>query len=165
MNVNISDIARVKGASLSIEIEEILEDFESIDRDFIFDKPVSFKGQIKNTGGILKLEGRLKAVYTAKCYRCLNEVTGQIDTEIDESFVSNQSGTKDDGVYSYEGYLLELGRVFKDNIILNVPMKQLCKEGCRGCAGSAEQTLMKRNAAQEDVPNPQMQVLENFFKD
>ena len=164
MRVNISEITKVEGASMDLEFNQVISELEGTAEGFSFSKPVCFKGQLANTGGIIKLSGHLTVEYSTGCYRCLNEVNGKVDVDIRENFV-NTSSKADDETYEYEGNYIELDGALKDNIILNLPMKQACSEECRGLCPKCGANLNEGECTcKDDYINPQMQVLENYFK-
>lgn len=165
MKVNISDIVKTDGASLDIEFKEYIPDLNSGEFDFIFENPVEFKGQLMSLGGVIKLNGCLKADYKANCYRCLQNVHKDMELTIEENFVESEKNTDND-VYTYEGNYLTLDKPLKDNILLNLPMKQICSEDCKGlCPKCGVNHNFEACDCKEDEINPGMEVLKNFFKD
>ena len=165
MRIDVSEILKLDGASLDIEYDGPVEDEEinSIADDLISFGPVSFKGKMVNVGGVLKLEGSLKADYTAVCYRCRRKTERHMKLGIKEDFI-NASENPDDEAYTYEGKYIDLSRVLKDNIILNLPMKQVCKPECKGLCPKCGTDLNEKECdCREDYINPHMEVLKNFF--
>ena len=83
--------------------------------------------------------------------------------DVKEDFISASENT-DDEAYSYEGKYIDLSRVLKDNIILGLPMKQVCKPECKGLCPKCGTDLNEKECdCKEDYINPQMEVLKNFF--
>ena len=163
MKVNISEISKINGASLNIEFNETLPDLGCVEDGYIFDKPIGFKGQIENVNGVLILDGHLKVDYIAKCYRCLRDVDRKIDIGIRDEFISSKKATDND-FYIYSGNFVELDRVLKDNIILNLPMRQVCTKECKGlCSKCGINLNEKKCDCMEDLINPQMEALKSFF--
>ncbi|MCX7923813.1 MAG: DUF177 domain-containing protein [Clostridia bacterium] len=163
MNINISDIVKVEGASLDVEFVEKLTDLDSVVGDFTFDNPVHFKGRLVNIGGVMKLDGHLKADYSSKCYRCLDDVNGEIDISIKEDFVDREKSS-DTETYTYEGNYVSLDKTLKDNIVLNLPMKQVCTDECKGfCPKCGIDMNTKSCECKEEDINPKMEILKNFF--
>jgi uncharacterized protein len=165
MRVYISDIVKINGAGLDIEFLESLEEFGSIDGEFRFEEPFSFKGTLTNVKSVLKLEGRLKINYTAKCCRCLKDINSQFDIKINEDFLNGSSEIgDDDGFYTYEGDYLEISKALRDNIILNLPMKHICHTNCKGLCSICGADLNKNKCnCEEEQLNPQMEILKNMF--
>lgn len=164
MRVNISNIAKTHGASLEIKFNEVVPGLEALDEGYIFDSPVNLEGRLANFGGMLKLKGVLNTLYTAKCFRCLKSMQCKIDVEINEDFIESEKAGVDEA-YTYEGNFLELDKAVKDNIILNLPVRQLCTEDCKGLCPQCGCDLNENKCECKDENiNPQMEVLKNFFK-
>lgn len=163
MKVNVYNILKENGGSLSLELNEKLDESDSEESGYAFKNPLAFKGKIENVNGILKLTGKLETSYTAKCYRCLKQVDCTMAINIEESFVKTDSHKGDD-FYSFKGDYVELDKPFKDNILLNLPMKLLCKEACKGiCPKCGCDMNGKQCDCGEDVIDPRMEALKSFF--
>ncbi|NLD48658.1 MAG: DUF177 domain-containing protein, partial [Clostridiaceae bacterium] len=117
MKIDVSNILKANGISLNVEFNDIVEGLDLIDDDLIFNNPVDFKGVFVNIGGIIKMEGRIKTSYLAKCSRCLADFGKEIDIDVREEFVQEEE-LKDDEVYTYQAKSIELDKVLRDNIIL-----------------------------------------------
>ncbi|MCR4435834.1 MAG: DUF177 domain-containing protein [Clostridiales bacterium] len=163
MKVNISDILKKEGASLNIEFNEKMEELNSIDPGTVFGEPVVFKGNLVNIGGVLKLRGRLYTRYTAKCYRCLKDVTCSVDVDVTEDYISAEKN-QDADAYTYEGSYIVIDKAFIDNIILNLPMKKVCSESCKGLCPMCGTDLNVSECGCKDNPmNLQMEILKNLL--
>lgn len=162
MKIDISDILKTDGASLHVEFDENFEDIRQYG-DIVLNAPVSMKATLTNSGGILKLDGRLKTHFTGKCSKCLKNVENDLDLKISETIVNGK--TSDDiEAYTYEGKLVDLDRIIKDNIILSLPMKLLCQQNCKGICPvcGCDRNVKSCDCSQEDI-NPQMEALKKFF--
>lgn len=164
MIIIVSDIIRSNGASIDVEFNEIIEGLNTYENGYEFDSPVSFKGKLTNVKGILRLSGHVDVEYGVKCYRCLKDLKHTMGFDIIENFVSVNDST-DDEFYSYEGYSVKIDKALKDNIILNLPMKQVCDAECKGLCPKCGANLNEKVCdCSEDEINPQMEKLKNFFK-
>jgi uncharacterized protein len=163
MKINISDITKINGAVLDIEFHENMENLNSITDGFIFDKAVSFHGQLVNNSGVLSLNGKLHAEYSTKCYRCLTELEGIIESSVREDFIDKGKDTEGEA-YTYEGNFIDLDKVLQDNIILNLPARQVCSNNCKGLCNQCGSNLNEKPCeCSEEVNDPRMEVLKNFF--
>jgi uncharacterized protein len=164
MKIDVSEIIKTEGASLDVKFEGPLEDLNSIGIDFKFDNSIYFNGQIENVIGILKLIGKLRVSYSTLCFRCLKEVSGCLDLAVNENFVTVDKG---EGIeaYTYEGKFIEIDKVLVDNIILNIPMKQVCIEECKGLCQRCGSNLNEKPCdCKDDDINSNMEALKNYFK-
>ena len=164
MKVDISEILKVNGASLDVEMEELLDDFDELD-EFVFDTPVKVKCRLTNIGGIVKMDGHLKVDYKVKCSRCLKDIQSSLEAELKEEF-AQEGQTEDDDIYIYTDKVIVLDKVLKDNIILNLPARQICKDDCKGlCPKCGIDLNTGRCNCSEEKIDPRMEALKNFFKD
>jgi len=166
MKLNITDIIKANGNSMDIDFNETMESLNSIGNGLKFNQPVKFSGKLVNNSGVLKLEGRMTTGYTVQCVRCLADIAGKIDIKVDEDFVNSSSAKKgEDDVYTYEGNVLEIDKALIDNIVLSTQMKMVCSENCKGlCPKCGANLNEKECGCKDDVLNPHMAVLKDYFK-
>ena len=164
MKVDVSNITKINGASLKIAFNGVVQGLDVVADEVAFTRPSAFEGVLENQGGTLKLEGMLNSVYTVKCYRCLKDLNRNMNLEIKEDFLSPKADNTDEA-YTYQNNSIDLDRVLKDNIILNLPMKVLCSEECKGFCGDcgADLNVISCNCADMQKENPNMEALKNFF--
>ena len=147
---------------MELAFEELPSERELIEGCLLEGK-LSFVGTLTNTNGILQLDGRLNAAYSSECYRCLEAVNKVLDLKIKENFI-NSADSEQAEMYSFEGKVLDIGKALNDNIILNLPMKQLCSEDCKGicrnCGGNLNEVQC---GCMEDDIDPRMEGLNKYF--
>jgi len=164
MRINISDITKVDEASLEVEFNDKLEGLEEVIDEFVFNQDVSFSGRLTNLGGILKLDGSLLIKYSTKCYRCLRDLCREINIKVRESYISIDKKENSEEAYTYEGNYIIIDKALKDNIILNLPMKQVCTERCKGLCHKCGTDLNEQTCeCKEEEINPKMEILKDFF--
>lgn len=163
MKVDISDILRIDGTSVKLEFHETPPEREPA-QGFELVGDLEFTGTLTNTDGILQLDGRLKASYNSVCYRCLSAVDKTLELEIKENFINSADVGQSD-MYPFEGKVLDISKALTDNIILNLPMKQLCSEKCRGLCSKCGANLneVQCGCGDDDV-DPRMEGLKKFFE-
>lgn len=164
MKVDISDIIRVNGASLALDLQSNPADDGRLAEGYKLTMPVSFSGNLTNRNGILELDGRLKTGYKVICYRCLKEIEKKLEIIVFESIVNDKSGNGEPDAYTYSGNFLKLDKIIEDNIILNLPMKQVCTQDCKGLCQKCGANLNEEPCSCiEEAMNPQMETLKKFF--
>ena len=163
MKVDISDILTVNGASARIDWTGEPPEREPVE-GCIIDGDISFSGTLTNNNGILHLDGWLEAAYKSACYRCLGEVRGTLRLRVKENFSSSTDAEQND-MYPSEGKKLDISRALNDNIILNLPMKHLCSEQCRGLCSKCGANLNEvQCGCSDDSIDPRMEGLSKFFE-
>ena len=86
--------------------------------------------------GIL-VTGRVWAASILECSRCLGEFGSSLELEVCELFVpAGRQLAEGEDAYPVAGLELQLEPMLRDAVVLNLPLKPVCADGCRGlCAG------------------------------
>jgi len=164
MKVDISDIVRFNGASMELSFKEEPPEKEPV-KGCVLEGDITFSGRLTNEAGILHLDGRLLVKYAGECYRCLSITGKTLELKIKEDFINSAEAEQSD-MYPYEGKILDIGKALEDNIILNLPMKHLCSEQCKGlCAKCGANLNIKQCDCAEDDIDPRMEGLSKYFKE
>jgi uncharacterized protein len=164
MKVDISNILKVNGATLEFEVEEVLEGLSGLEDGFTFDTPVKLNCRFTNKVGIVEMEGHFRVGYTTKCSRCLKDVKSLVEADLKEEF-AEEGQLKNDDCYIYANKAIVLDKVLKDNIILNLPVKQMCSEDCKGlCLECGVDLNNERCSCSKEELDPRMEALKDFFK-
>ncbi|MCI1959602.1 MAG: DUF177 domain-containing protein [Clostridia bacterium] len=162
MFVDISEIMMIKDGNVSFDFSE---NFDA--KDFMPDvnkflSPVSVEGTVTNIKGDFHLKGNGKTVVEMSCSRCLKPVNVNIEFELDEIF-SNKS--KEEEVETFTGNTIELSSVVKKCILLNLPMKVLCDEDCKGLCPVCGKDLNEGDCECDTTYiNPKFESLRSLFK-
>jgi uncharacterized protein len=95
-------------------------------------------------GATVHVRGRLDGAVEIDCGRCLERYPLTLGQELDLFYLPGAASQpeaqeedvelsdRDVVVGFYEGDRLDLGEVLREQIILGLPLKPLCREGCRG---------------------------------
>ncbi len=167
MKVDISSIVSNDGASLDIEFAKVMENLKFENSDILFDKGVNLKGRLININGVINLNGCLKVEYEVECSRCLKNLNRNLKVMLNENFVNtnNNVDIDDEDVYLYENNQIVLDEVVTDNILLNLPVKQVCSDLCKGFCSRCGTNLNKKACdCKDEEINPQMEKLRDYFK-
>ncbi len=165
MRLDITNIVKTEGAVLDVELEERLEDISKSREEVAFDQPVSFKGRLRNVKGVLKLDGRVSAGYKSRCYRCLKEITGFVEVAVQEEFIESALAGDSPESYTHDGHFIDMDQVLRDSLVLHLPMRILCKEGCKGLCPVCGADLNERVCGCEmRDPDLRMEPLLKFYE-
>jgi len=114
------------------------------DNDFRFAGPVNYALNIRKYDDRIQIKGTVGFVLTLICGRCLEDFEYPVQTNLDIelepkaslSDVSELELKNDDlNVYYYEGDEIDLDPFVYDEVMLNIPMKPVCREECKGLCG------------------------------
>lgn len=106
--------------------------------------PLQVKGVaelLHNTGGEVRVKGRMSTTMEAVCDRCLGTATFPIDAAFDlfyrpegdlpdEDEVAIDEGEAEIAYYNLPGLILE--DILSEQIMLQLPMQRICRENCEG---------------------------------
>lgn len=81
-------------------------------------------GKAANFSGSIKVTGRVEATVNTRCARCLKPLELPLSVEIDET-------VGEEGV-ELEGTVLDVDNIVKNNILVELPIRYLCKDDCKG---------------------------------
>ncbi|HOP85447.1 MAG TPA: DUF177 domain-containing protein [Syntrophorhabdaceae bacterium] len=103
--------------------------------------PVHYELVIKKNKDTLSIKGNLDCIVYLTCSRCLDEFPYMINTKVDFKMMSQDLAPHEPelelkrdemDIYYYEGNEIELEPILNEEIMLNIPIKPLCKESCKG---------------------------------
>lgn len=140
MKVDISSIREIHGGSISFEGSLEIET-SGLKLDVELNQPVTVKGSVTNTGDGFLVQGEIVYTYRTNCDRCLEPVTGLAKVEVTEQFVSYSPVEAVEPAYLVQGDIIDLSDCIREQFFLSLPMKNTCKEDCRGLCPQCGQNL------------------------
>ncbi|NMB97372.1 MAG: DUF177 domain-containing protein [Clostridiaceae bacterium] len=166
MIINIENLLKGEGSSLDIDHKGNVEGLEGAVDSYVFKEPIIFTGTLQNNKGKLYLTGLISLEYNSSCFRCLDDIHGSTKIAVEEDIFNDDKVTEKDDVFTYEGDYLNLDRILLDYIVLNMPMKQICKEECKGLCPICGINLNEAtcNCEEEKVINPKLDILKKFLE-
>lgn len=117
----------------------------------------------------LFLEGRAEFHLEIPCGRCLEPVSCPFELELVREVDLAQSEDQrlemlDEQPY-VSGYDLDVDQLVQNELILNLPMKVLCKEDCKGICSRCGTNLNHESCDCDTFsPDPRMSVIQDIFK-
>lgn len=98
---------------------------------------------LPNTGGEVRVHGRLRTDLETECDRCLGRASFHIDAPFDlfyrpleltghhhEEEVAIDEGEAEMGFYELPG--LQLEDIVREQVLLQLPMQRVCSDACKG---------------------------------
>ena len=89
----------------------------------------------------VRIRGRLTTEVGLPCSRCLEPVQFPVATEFDQFYESNAEhplhgeialDERDTEIGFYSGDFIEVNDIAREQILLSLPMKPICREDCKG---------------------------------
>ena len=128
MRCSVKDILKSDGEIAEISGVLEYETLENNGDNIKFLTPIEFSGEVKNESGSIIVTGEIEFEYEVDCHRCGEVYKSSIKFPVSNIF--SVSPTEDE--YLLKGEILDLEDMLVDNIRLNLPVKFLCKEDCKG---------------------------------
>ncbi len=164
---------------MRINIFDIPE--EGLEQEFVLPvitgnkaKPDTASVRIKvlRFGKKILVDGSVKGVLSLTCSRCLNDYSRPVDlifreeyTPAEESEPEGRQELSGDemGVGFYTGEEIDLAGIAKEQVLLEVPMKPLCNDDCRGiCSRCGADKNMQSCNCKDDHIDPRLAPLAKY---
>ena len=96
--------------------------------------PVLASGTVRNTAGVLVMQGAIKTRIYGVCDRCASDFEQDVEFPIDVVLVTELANeeNEDEWVFPLEGDCADLEEIVRTVFVLNMDSKLLCKEDCKG---------------------------------
>jgi uncharacterized protein len=165
MIISVNKVKNIPAKTIEVEIQSEL-DKSRIDDSIRLVQPVLFSGKVENTGKILVISGVIKSVVEAECCRCAEIVSYPIKANFCEAFSNYPEIVErktEDEIHLFTGDEIDITQEVVQAILLELPMKLLCKEKCKGLCPNCGKNLNYENCnCTDDNIDPRLMVLKKF---
>lgn len=170
MKINIDDIPE---GGLSVDLSEDGKNIESLAGalDFKIIPPVNAHMDVTKTDGNVYIAGEINAKVLVNCSRCLKEFEHAVKSDIASFF----TGKKEEGrekelkpadmdINYLEGREIDTDEMLLGQISLDVPVKPLCNQDCKGLCPrcGADMNLGECGCGKDDKTDPRFAMLKDF---
>lgn len=137
-------------------------------------EPMEVAGAAELLGNEIHVAGWLKTALETTCDRCLEASRRPIDLEFDLFYRPMKTIAREEEIELkpseleigfYEGNGLELDDVLKEQVLLALPMKRICRDDCKGLCPRCGQNLnLGKCACKAEKIDARLAGLEQFKK-
>jgi uncharacterized protein len=129
-----------EGTRLTGRVDIDLQGYDEAE-DLRVEQPAAYDLEISRLGSTVTIVGQLSAPVQAPCSRCARDVQIAVDRRFEAVFVTADTGEADRAVELderdldldyYQGGVIDGLRLLAEQIFLELPMKVLCAEDCKG---------------------------------
>ena len=168
MIIDISKVVKSINKEVSEEVSIELTSFESRLGDF----PILQKSPVVLTitnqeNKTLFIRGAVDITLSISCGRCLEEVPTQLCFDIDKKLDITEGALIDDEMEENDyliGFELDVDKLVYAEILVNWPMRVLCKEDCEGICNVCGANLNKGDCGcQRTELDPRMAAIQDIF--
>lgn len=130
---------------------EIPFEFESLNLwDDLPANDFSGMARVSKTGQGILVDAAFQAVTTAECVRCLNEFQQPVHTQFQELYAFKFNQVTDSELVLAEDANIDLAPLIREYLLLEVPIKPICRPDCRGlcleCGANLNETTCPHQA-------------------
>ncbi len=168
MFINLSDVFLFPGKVLEIacpiEMTEVQNGYETFS---VLEKSDVTIVCAHKSKGRAHITGSAYVVVGMSCDRCLKSVPERIDISFERDVYSPEVDAgedTEDNLDIMEGYQLNVEKLIFNEILMNWPMKVLCKTDCKGiCKMCGKDLNLGECGCDTFVPDPRMAVIKDIF--
>ena len=126
---------------------------------FPFTTPVTLKGEIRNTAGIVTIEAKADFSMEVTCDRCAEDIKPQFSVNVEHGLVASLNHEDNDDYILVEDMKLDIEQLTLEDIYLALPGKFLCKEDCKGLCSECGANLNESSCNCEKPIDPRWEAL------
>ncbi len=128
-------------------------------------KPVEINGVIENKASLVRLGAEISYEYDAPCDRCGKDTVKSHTVLVDKSLASSIEGEDSDTILLVPDMKLDLDEFLYSEVIMSLPMKQVCTEKCKGICTKCGKNLNegKCDCVEKEI-DPRLAALAELLK-
>lgn len=171
MLIDLSELLSVEGKEKRVEADIEMESFKTRVADYpVIEKhPVQFV--FTNVGKkVILAEAQIYLKLAIPCDRCLEDVNNEFNVKVSKEINLNESEAErleslDNLEYMTEDSKLDVEKFVYDEILVNLPMKVLCNDNCKGICNRCGANLNFETCDCDTTElDPRMAKIRDIFK-
>ena len=99
----------------------------------------------------LIVQADFSAETTLECVRCLNEFEYSLDWDLTELYAFSKKSVSESGLVLPDNAHIELQPLIREYVLLEIPIKPLCKPTCKGLCTVCGEDLNKTDCGHKDI--------------
>ena len=165
MLLGLSQIIDRPGASVPFSVSVDLSDLCS-GVSYPVSEPVLAEGNVRNTAGVLVMQGSIATTSHGICDRCASEFHRKVELPIDVVLVTKLESeeNEDEWVFPLEGDSADLDDIVRTVFVLNLDSKLLCREDCKGLCCRCGRNLNDGPCACQKELDPRFAALKQLLE-
>ena len=164
MQLELKRVFQEEGFKLPLEAELDFSN-EEIYGAFPIIKPVVISGSVENQASVVVLRYSAEVEYTRECDRCLDLSTTNYVLEYEHILTAEIEDDDSEELIYIPDFKLEFEELAKEDIILDMPTKHLCKQECKGLCPKCGCNLNHSQCSCEmSEPDPRLAALRQLLE-
>ena len=164
MRIDLKRFFSNEDVSQEINYSFELKDVE-IDGYKPFVSPVKVKGVLRSFAGSAELDAELSYDFSMPCNRCMEETLKNCKLKVSHTLVRTLNNEADNDSYiQVENGPFDFDELFYSDIILELPVKYICKEDCKGICPKCGANLNYNSCnCSESQVDPRLEALKQLI--
>ncbi len=129
------------------------------------DEKVLAQGTVRNTAGVLVMQGTVETCIHGVCDRCACDFSREVKLPLDVVLVRELANedSEDEGVFPLVEDSADLDEIVRTVFVLNLPSKLLCKPDCKGLCCRCGANLNEGPCSCEKEIDPRLAALQQLL--
>ena len=163
MIIDLKNLFNNEGECIALDYMADFSGFE-LNGGYPFKTPIKITGELKNHLGIISMSAKAEFTYQAPCDRCAVEVVRDYSIPIVHYLVAHlDNEDENDDYLLLEDMTLNVDDLVLTDILLNIPMKFLCSEDCKGLCSYCGKNLNDGPCNCKKPVDPRLEVLRELL--
>lgn len=163
--IGLKSLFNQEGFKLDINREADFSDI-NVSGENPFTGPVHIHGEIRNVAGVVFMDAKAECEITTSCDRCACELVKQLSFPIVHTFVTELNNEEDDYAYIVVPNMeFDLDALVKEDVLLAIPSKVLCKPDCKGLCSQCGKNLNDGPCDCKEPVDPRLAGLLSLLED
>lgn len=160
--VDVSHLKDNPGQVMSLFLEGVVSGEKQDGEDIVLTGPVKADLELTGTAEAILAKGTVAATVQLNCSRCLEPFRLELKAPFEEIYYHTGKG-EEDWIF-FAGPVIDLEPEIIKAILLEIPMKALCRENCRGlCPQCGKNLNASLCGCGRENPDPRLAALKDFF--
>lgn len=167
MQIDLTDVLSCDGKTMEWTIPLEMEAFVSAMGTFPIREKSPCRLTAENLGqNQVRLSGEAEVTVVIPCDRCLTDVETKLSLSIEKEvkILSGEESKTEEEVEVLFGFYLDVDELVRSEMLVNWPMKTLCREDCKGiCRKCGKNLNLGACACDTAVLDPRMAAIRDVF--
>ena len=165
MYLELAKIIRTEGYAEPFSVEMDFSDME-FGGSFPVPEPVRADGTVKNTAGVLEMDGEVSTRLHGVCDRCAKQFLREYRVPFHAILETDSDSAQSDDLWTFpvSGTQADLDDIVRTAFVLNMESKMLCKQDCKGLCCRCGADLNEGPCDCKPEIDPRFAVLQQLFQ-
>jgi len=166
------DVSHVPEWGLDVDVELDAREIDLSDAGAELGGDLRLRGQVRKAGDEMVLAGKLRAVFNLVCSRCLKNFVQPLEFDVSATYIQTpqtRPGVRVEADFNEYARItfvhdeIDLVSGIREDLVLNIPVKPLCKQDCRGlCAQCGADLNEGQCSCRKETVDPRLAALRDI---